>query len=214
MAETGIAHQFDDEAQRHEAASAGMWLFLASEVLFFGGLFLGYTIYRLTFPEAFRVGSHHLYMWIAAANTAVLLTSSLFVALAHHAASEGELKATLRLLAATIGLGVLFLLLKGLEYYLDVRESMLPVIKFDAGKIHGAKPAQVELFLIFYWIMTGIHALHVTIGVGVWITLLVLVRRQGETAPLKNTIEMAGLYWHFVDIVWLFLLPLLYLVGV
>jgi cytochrome c oxidase subunit 3 len=214
VTETGIAGQFDDSQQKHAAATLGMWVFLAGEVLFFGALFIGYTIYRVRFPEAFRVGSQHLYIWIAVPNTAVLLGSSLLVALAHHAAGSDMLRRTRRLLLGTIGLGLVFLLLKGLEYYLDHREGMVPVLNFDAAGITGAEPARVELFLVFYYVMTGIHALHVTVGVAVWVILTAMLRRSRTTLPHRNAIEMAGLYWHFVDVVWLFLLPLLYLMGV
>lgn len=211
MARTGVAEQFDDAGQAHAAATLGMWVFLAGEVLFFGALFVGYTVYRQRFPAAFAVGSAHLYRWIAITNTALLLLSSLCVALAHHAAGAGQQRQTRNLIRATIGLGVLFLILKGIEYYLDYREGMLPVLHFDAAAFDGAAPRRVALFLIFYYVMTGIHALHVTVGVGVWMVLLGLLQRSGAPRPQHGAIEMAGLYWHFVDIVWLFLLPLLYL---
>jgi cytochrome c oxidase subunit 3 len=211
MGELGVAHQFEDLEQRHRAASLGVWVFLAGEVLFFGGLFVGYTIYRVTYPSAFHAASHHLYLWIGAVNTAVLLTSSLTVALAVHAAREGERRGTLGLLLGTIGLALAFLCLKAVEYYLDYREGLVPVLRFDPGRV-GADPAHVQLFLTFYFIMTGLHALHVTAGILVMGSLAGLIAWRG-LRDRENAVEMAGLYWHFVDIVWLFLFPLLYLLG-
>lgn len=213
MAERGVARQFDDSGQKHAAATLGMWIFLAGEILFFGGMFIGYTVYRIRYPNAFHVGSEHLYLWIAVANTAILLTSSLFVALAHHAAGTNDSHKSQRLLSWTIALGLAFLVLKGLEYYLDYQERIVPVLAFDESAIEGAEASRVQLFLIFYFIMTGIHAVHVTVGVAVWIVLVLMIRRARSVVGYRNIVEMAGLYWHFVDIVWLFLLPLLYLLG-
>jgi cytochrome c oxidase subunit 3 len=211
MAELGVADQFDDLEQRHRAASLGVWVFLAGEVLFFGGLFVGYTVYRLQYPDAFHATSRHLYLWIGAVNTAVLLTSSLTVALAVHAAAAGERGRTLRLLLATIGLATIFLVLKAVEYSLDYRDGLVPVLHFEPAHI-GADPAHAQLFLSFYFIMTGLHALHVTAGILVMAGLAGLIAWRG-VGDHANAVEMTGLYWHFVDIVWLFLFPLLYLLG-
>ncbi len=135
------------------------------------------------------------------------------MALAHHEAGEGHRRRTRRLLLGVIACGLVFLLLKGIEYYLDYHEGMVPVVRFEADKITGAEPSRVELFLVFYYIMTGIHALHVSAGVGVWAVLAAALKPNVDLADKRNAIEMAGLYWHFVDIVWLYLLPLLYMVG-
>lgn len=206
----GVAHQFDDAEQQREAATLGMWTFLVTEVLLFGGLFTGYTVYRLQYPRAFAEASRHLYMWIGTANTAVLLLSSFAMALAVRAAAERSRRATAALLGLTIALGATFLGLKGLEYGLDIREGLVPGAAFHAEGF--SDPAHAQLFLVFYWAMTGLHAAHMTAGIGVLGVLLVLVLRGRLPATGSNTVEMAGLYWHFVDVVWLFLFPLLYLV--
>jgi cytochrome c oxidase subunit 3 len=211
MPESPHAMQFDDYEQQHKAASLGMWGFLATEVLFFGGLFTGYTVYRVTYPAAFAEGSRHLYMWIGATNTAVLLISSFFVALAIHAATSGERKAIVRYLILTVLLGVTFLGFKTLEYYLDYRARVIPHFNFNAAEY--TQPKHAELFFIFYFIMTALHAIHVTVGVCVLIVMAVLAARGHFTPDRHNGLEMAGLYWHFVDIVWIFLLPLLYLIS-
>ena len=213
MAESTRAHafQFDDAEQQREAAGLGMWTFIITEVLFFGGLFTGYTIYRLLYPVAFAEASNHLFRWIGAGNTAVLLTSSLTMALAAQAAERGARRRVAGFLLVTVLLGCIFLGLKGLEYTLDVREGLVPGAGFAAGEF--ADPAHSQLFYLFYWIMTGLHALHVTIGIGVLAVLAVMARRgRFGAGDNPNAVEMAGLYWHFVDVVWLFLLPLLYLI--
>jgi cytochrome c oxidase subunit III len=210
MNDLGVAHQFDDLTQRHLAASLGIWIFLAGEVLFFGALFVGYTIYRLAYHQAFVATSAHLYLWIGAINTGVLLTSSLTMALAIHAAAH-DARATLRLLLTTVGLAGVFLVLKALEYYLDYREGLIPVLHFNPQRVNAAPP-HVQLFLAFYFIMTGLHALHVTAGILVMLVLAARIRLKGLPGA-ENAVEMTGMYWHFVDIVWLFLFPLLYLLG-
>lgn len=211
MSESVHAFQFDDEAQQHEAAGLGMWTFLVTEVLFFGGLFTGYTVYRLTYPEAFAAASAHLFMTIGAVNTAVLLTSSLTMALAVHAAGERKRRALVGFLLVTLALGCVFMGLKGLEYVLDVREGIFPGPHFHPEGIADLKHGQ--LFYVFYFFMTGLHAIHVTIGICVMAALAWLAHRGRFTNGNPNPVEMAGLYWHFVDIVWIFLLPLLYLIS-
>ncbi|HRX84649.1 MAG TPA: cytochrome c oxidase subunit 3 family protein [Phycisphaerae bacterium] len=207
--ETGLAQQFDDLPQQHEAATLGMWVFLATEILMFGGLFTAFTAYRATYPHAFEVGSEHLYRWIGVGNTAVLLLSSLFVALAVHAIKHGDNRACTRDLVVAAALGVVFLGLKSIEYTLDIREGLLPWYHFHP---EGANDAATKLFLVFYWFMTGLHAVHVTIGIVLLLFFAALCRRGEYDTEWHNPIEMVGLYWHFVDIVWIFLLPTLYLI--
>lgn len=213
MAETAALarpeEQFDDLAQQREAATLGMWVFLATEVMLFGALFLGYTVYRFTYPQAWAEASHHLFVSIATANTAVLLTSSLTMALAVHAAEEGRRRQVLLFLAVTGLLGAAFLGLKGVEYWLDVRDGTLPVAAFDPGTFRD--PARAQLFLVFYWVMTSLHALHLMIAVGVVGVLGLAAWRAPAGAPrVRDSVEVGGLYWHFVDVVWIFLYPLLY----
>ncbi len=206
----GLAEQFDDLRQQREAATLGMWVFLSTEVLMFGGLFTTYAVYQSSYPVAFHQGSQHLYTWIGVANTAVLLTSSFFVALAVHALKDGFSSASARNLFIAAGLGGVFLVLKIVEYYLDVHEGLLPWYRYRAIGLH---PQHVRLFLVFYWFMTGLHALHMIIGVIVLMILGLLTRRGRYSAAYHNPVEVGGLYWHFVDIVWIFLLPTLYLVS-
>ncbi len=202
-----VAHQFEDIAQQREAAGLGMWTFLATEVLFFGALFTGFTYYLTQHRAVFHEASQHLFPWVATLNTAVLLASSVLVALAVEAAKADARRRLARLLAGAAGLGALFLALKGYEYLLDVRGAVLPVARFEAG--HFGDPARAALFFVFYWTMTGLHFVHVSIGVGVLAAVATLGRRGAAT---RSMVENVGLYWHFVDLVWLFLFPLLYLV--
>ena len=204
------AHQFDDLTQEHEAASIGMWLFLATEVLFFGGLILGYAVYRSIYPEAFQEGSRHLDLLLGSINTAVLITSSLTMALAVHSAQEGRSRALVVFLLLTMVIGMVFLGIKGTEYVHKYHQSLVPGLRFD---YHGPQAGQVELFLLLYFLMTALHALHLTVGIGILGVLALLAWRDHFSADYYAPVETSGLYWHFVDIVWIFLLPLLYLIG-
>lgn len=220
----GLAHHFNDMDQQHEAATLGMWAFLATEVLFFGGALGAYAVYRSRYGEAFAAASHHLYLWIGVINTAVLLTSSFLMALAVHAAKTGRRKQLVSYLIFTILLGLAFLCIKAGEYYLDYHEHLVPGSIFEANwheifpNIDPAHPGSlmflrnVQLFLVFYYILTGIHAVHMIVGISVMIVLVVKAARGRYSAEYNSPIDMAGLYWHFVDIVWIFLLPLLYMV--
>ena len=208
---SALAHQFEDLEQQEEAASLGMWIFLATEVMFFGGLFASYTIYRNLYLPGFEVGSHHLNVTIGAINTAVLICSSLTMALAVRAAKMGKRKTLMTFLISTMLLGLVFILIKLLlEWRHDYLEGFAPGLNFTFA---GAHAKSVEMFFCFYFIMTGVHALHMVVGEGILSVLLVLAW-QGHFGPQRhNAIETMGLYWHFVDIVWIFLFPLLYLIG-
>ena len=210
-----LAHHFQNLEQQHEAATLGMWVFLATELLVFGALFTGYTVYRSQSPREFEEASARLNVLIGGVNTIVLLTSSLTMALAVHAARIGKQRGLVVCLAMTAALGALFMLLKAVEYYEDYHQKLVPVLAFQPGDWsgHGVSPERVQLFLLFYYIMTGLHALHLVIGIGVLIGLAVLARRGRFSPGYYSPVEVAGLYWHFVDIIWIFLLPLLYLIG-
>ncbi len=206
-----LAHQFDDLEQQHEAGNLGMWVFLATEILFFGGLFASYTIYRSLYLPAFEAGSHHLDVRFGALNTAVLITSSLTMALAVHAAQTGKRKQLITYLVLTMLLGALFLGIKLVfEWGYDYREHLVPGIDFV---YRGHITPKVELFFLFYFFMTGMHALHMVIGLGIMTYLVIQARRGRFTPEYYSPVEVSGLYWHFVDIVWIFLFPLLYLIG-
>ena len=204
--------QYDDPAQQRNAATLGMWTFLATEILFFGGLLCAYTVYRTRFPEAFSDGSRHLYLWIGVGNTAVLLTSSFTMALAVRAAQLRQGGRPIAVwIAATIVLGLSFLGIKAVEYALDYRDGTVPLLSFNLWQF--SDPRHTFLFLLFYFFLTLLHALHMIIGL-VTLTLLGLQALRGRfDAGYHTPVAMVGLYWHFVDMVWIFLLPLLYLIG-
>lgn len=194
---------FEEPAQQREAAALGMWVFLATEVLFFGGLFMSYTAYRFLYPHVFAEASRALLVWAGGINTAVLLTSSLTMALAVHAIQRGEQTKTRWLLGGTIFLATIFLCIKGYEYNVEYAEHHVPWLDF-AGE------NKEKIFFYLYFFMTGLHAIHVLIGILVLSAMAWRVRQFDNL--YFNPIEVTGLYWHFVDIVWVFLFPLLYLI--
>ena len=215
-----VEQQFEDMEQQTHSATLGMWTFLATEVLFFGALFVSYAVYRTRWPDAFRESSRDLKLWLGGINALLLLVSSLTMALAVRCAVIGDNKWLIIHLCITMGLGLLFLCFKATEYTLETEEHLIPNVNFttvppeDAGKPPAEqrhRPEQQRLFMVFYFIMTGLHALHVTIGIGVLAVLIVLARRRHFSPAYHNPVEIAGLYWHFVDIVWVFLYPALYL---
>jgi cytochrome c oxidase subunit III len=208
-------HHFDNLEHQHETTTLGMWIFLATEVMIFGALFTGYAVYRSWYPASFQAASHHLNLLIGGVNTVVLLSSSLTMALAVRSAQLGRRKSLVSLLVATALLGTAFLGLKAVEYYTDYLENLVPGLAFDADawRHPPVNPAQVQLFLIFYYVMTGLHAVHLTFGIVIMAVLAVMAKRNAFSPEYYSPIEIWGLYWHFVDIVWIFLLPLLYLIG-
>ncbi|MEW6733369.1 MAG: cytochrome c oxidase subunit 3 family protein [Acidobacteriota bacterium] len=205
-----LAHHFDSIEQQHEATTLGMWLFLATEIMFFGGAFTAYIIYRSAYPGAFAEASNLLNMNLGATNTAVLICSSLTMALAVYGAQTSNRKMLMIFLALTILLGTTFLAVKAYEYHHKFEEHLVPGIDFH---YQGANARQVQLFFSLYFAMTGLHALHMVIGIGVLLVLLVQGWRGRFSSQYFSPIELTGLYWHFVDIIWIFLFPLLYLIG-
>jgi len=205
-----LAHQFDDIEQQHESAALGMWIFLATEVMFFGGMFLGYAVYRGVYHPAYAQASRHLDVLLGGINTAVLLCSSLTMALAVHAAQLGGRRTVVLFLLATMLLGSVFLGIKGLEYYHKYEERLIPGSHFEFS---GPNTNHAQIFFSFYFVMTGMHALHMIVGIGIMLVMIMLTWRGNFSAEYYFPIEMSGLYWHFVDIVWVFLFPLLYLVD-
>jgi cytochrome c oxidase subunit 3 len=201
------AHQFVNIEQQRDADVVGMWTFLATEVMFFGGLIMCYTFARYTYPDIFEAASHRLYVHYGGPNTAILLCSSLSMALAVRAAQFGRRKAVTLFLGVTILFGLAFLVVKGFEYHTDYVEHLVPRLDFQW---QGPGSGQAEIFFWLYFTLTGLHALHVTIGIGILATIAFLAHRE-KIGDMP--VEIAGLYWHFVDIVWVFLFPLLYLVG-
>jgi cytochrome c oxidase subunit 3 len=205
-----VAHHFDDARQQREAGSLGMWIFLVTEIMFFGGLFTAYVVYRALFPDTFAHASRHLNVVLGTTNTVVLITSSLTMALAVWSAQTDRRSGTVRALLATIGLGSVFLGIKAWEYAHKFHEGLVPGPAFAYS---GPDAPHAQLFFSLYFTMTGLHALHMVIGIGLLLWLLSAARAGRFSAAYHTPVEVTGLYWHFVDIVWIFLFPLLYLIG-
>jgi cytochrome c oxidase subunit III len=206
-----LAHQFDSLEQQKESSNLGMWLFLVTEVMFFGGLFTAYVVYRTRYHDAFMAASHHLNVIAGGLNTAVLICSSLTMALAIWAAQVNRRKQVVLFLILTILLGATFLGVKYFEYAEKFEHHLVPGPHFQFENAQLAPHA--EIFFSLYFIMTGIHAIHMVIGIGVLTWLLFPAWKGRFDADYHNPLECTGLYWHFVDIVWIFLFPLLYLLG-
>jgi cytochrome c oxidase subunit 3 len=210
-----LAHQFDTLEQQQDASTLGMWVFLATEVLFFGGLLMAYLIYRTWYPQAYAAASHHLDIRLGAFNTAVLIASSLTMAMAVHAAQLGRRRDLMRFVGLTMALGAVFLGVKGVEYYHKYEEHLIPGAAFGTGPIRFDGPVlrHAQIFFSLYFALTGMHALHMVVGLGI-LSVILLFSWRGRFSPDYFTpVEVSGLYWHFVDIVWIFLFPLLYLIG-
>jgi len=207
---SALAHQFDSLEQQKESATLGMWFFLVQEVLFFGGLFLTYMLYRWRDPTAFAAGSHELDILLGGFNTVVLIASSLTMAMAVHSAQTDERKKLVGYLVATGSLGIVFLIVKYFEYSAKWHHHLIPGANFHFEGVVGGR---AELFFSLYFAMTGMHALHMVIGVAVLLWILKRARAGEFGSHYYNPVECFGLYWHFVDIVWIFLFPMLYLIG-
>ncbi len=208
-----LAHQFDDLQQQYQAGELGMWLFLCTEVMFFGGLFLAYTIYRTQDEAAFATASRELDLFWGTVNTVVLLTSSLTMVLAAQAAESSHRKQLVTLLVATLVLGTMFLGIKGMEYHHKYVHQLMPLFGLPF-EWQGRSAGHAELFFDLYFLMTGLHALHMVIGLGVLLVLAIKANSGGLLGDFAAPVRITGLYWHFIDIVWVFLFPLLYLIGV
>ncbi|MDY7091964.1 MAG: cytochrome c oxidase subunit 3 family protein [Acidobacteriota bacterium] len=231
-AHAGLFHHFDSYEQQRQSASLGMWLFIAQEIMFFGGLFTAYLVYRLSNPAIFAVASSELEIKWGGINTAVLILSSLTMALAVRMAQLGKAKKIVAFLVATLILGGTFVGIKYIEYSGKWEHHLVPGENFSfhltekeigaleyAGydlsdpKDYHHVQSRAELFFSIYFAMTGLHALHMLIGMGILIWLIKPAWRGKYDGNNHNFVEGFGLYWHFVDIVWIFLFPLLYLLG-
>ncbi len=213
-----LEEQFENLEQQHHTAVSAMWVFLATEVMFFGAALLALGVYRYLYPLAFEQASEQLKWQIGGINTLVLLLSSFTIVMAVHSAQLGQSPRIARYLAFTAALAFLFLVFKGIEYYLDYRENLIPGWRFDPQEwqergLTVDQMSQVKLFLIFYWVLTLIHAVHVIVGIVAVLIIMMLARRNHFSEVYYTPVEALALYWHFVDIVWIFLLPLLYLLG-
>ena len=233
----GLAHQFEDMEQQKEAGSIGMWVFLVQEVMFFGGLFMAYIFYRLNYPKAFAAGSNHLNVKMGAINTIVLIVSSVTMALAVYYAQRGAKNLLKLFIVLTMMFGSVFLVVKYFEYQEKYEHHLVPLnipgtyeFKWDPeGETEIAHdqtlkslasateqqnwPRRVQSFFFIYFAMTGLHALHMIVGLGIMAWLLYGAFKGQYDEYFNSPVEIAGLYWHFVDLVWIFLFPLLYLTG-
>lgn len=205
--------------QQRDAASLGMWLFLGTEIMFFGGMFLAYLIYRMSYFNEFAAGSRSLDLTLGTINTIVLICSSLTVALGVRAAQMGKRKLLVVLMILTLIFGCTFLGIKGIEWHAKYVEHHIPGATFDATDIAHEYPqipidqSHEQIFFSLYFAMTGLHALHMIIGVGLFL-YITYHAWKGKYGPSYHTpVEIAGLYWHFVDVVWIYLFPLLYLID-
>ena len=218
-----LQHHFENMEQQREAGTLGMWVFLVTEIMFFGGMFLAYTLYRNMFPAAFASASNHLDITLGAINTGVLILSSFTMAMAVYFTQVGKRRPQVLCLVLTLVLGLTFLGIKAVEYkqkYDDrlIPGKLIPGAHFttDPHAVHlmeGATLKQVEMFYYIYFAMTGMHALHMIIGAGLLTYLIIFSLKRRFDPEYHSPVEVIGLYWHFVDIVWIFLFPLLYLLG-
>ena len=214
----GHAHQFEDMEQQQEADFLGIWIFLVTEIMFFGGMFAAYAIYRWMYFSAFDGGSHILDIKLGAVNTMVLLGSSLTMALSVRSAQVGNRRALTGFLVATMILGGIFLGIKGYEYHQKFVEHVVPSLDWapEGATLARLAPGgldHAQIYFFFYFAMTGLHAIHMIIGMGLLLWLLLRAQKNEFTSHYFAPVEVVGLYWHFVDIVWIFLFPLLYLIG-
>jgi cytochrome c oxidase subunit 3 len=227
-----LQHHFENMEQQREAGTLGMWVFLVTEIMFFGGMFLAYALYRSLYPAAFASASNHLDITLGTLNTGVLILSSFTMAMAVYFTQVGKRRPQILCLGLTLVLGLTFLGVKAVEYYDKYEDrlvpgNLIPGHSFDPKiqeegqpvdphKLHllpGATKEKVEMFYWIYFAMTGMHALHMIIGAGL-LTFLLIFSLKGRFDPeYHSPVEVIGLYWHFVDIVWIFLFPLLYLLG-
>jgi len=215
-----LAHHFESLAVQTEASTLGMWTFLVQEVLFFGAFFLVYTLHRNLYYPVFEACSHHLDWKLGAVNTAVLICSSLTMALAVHAAAVGKRRQIVLWLLATVLLGSVFLGVKVVEYHEKWEAQLIPGLRWGSAQqvghelhLQGADVEHAQLYFSLYFGLTGLHALHMIVGIPI-ILWIAFRAHRGEFGPEYGTpVELTGLYWHFVDIVWIFLFPLLYLIG-
>ena len=210
-----LAHHFDTPAQQFDTAKLGMWAFLAQELLFFSGLFVAYGIFRSWYPDAFSAASHQLDKTLGALNTGVLLFSSLTAALAVRSSQLGKRSQTTLWLAVTIACAFLFLVVKYFEYAHKFHTGLLPGQYFNPHDLHGAAslPDKSRVFFSLYFVMTGIHAIHIIVGIGVMFWIMLRNHRGEFSKEFFTPVDITALYWHLVDLVWIYLFPLLYLID-
>ncbi|MHB0777025.1 cytochrome c oxidase subunit 3 [Halomonas sp. WWR20] len=202
--------QFDDLTQQRHADLMGMWIFLATELMLFGGIFTSFAVYRHAYPDVFAEAAGHLDLMLGTLNTALLVTSSLFMALAERAANAERKGLTLAFLLITIGIGMVFLAIKGYEWHHEYTEGLMPILGLEFT-YPGPHPEQAQIFFDFYYVLTGMHAVHMSLGMLVLLVLIVLALRWRDPPRLGRQIQISGLYWAFVDVVWVFIFTTQYL---
>ena len=210
-----LREQFNTEEQQKDASTLGMWVFLITEIMFFGGMFLAYTIYRSTFPNIFGVASASLNLPIGATNTCVLLLSSFTMVMAVRAAQLGQKRTIILFLIVTMLFGFAFLGIKAYEWTEKFEEHHVPAqASFHLDGVTGPdQQGHAKLFFSLYFAMTGLHALHMVVGVGILSFIIWQTAKGTYSSKYYTPVDIAGLYWHFVDIVWIFLFPLFYLID-
>lgn len=218
-----LQHQFDDMEQQRECFTLGMWLFLATEIMMFGGLFFAYTLYRGMFDGAFHEGSRHLDTNLGTINTFVLLASSWTMAMAVHSAAEGHRKKLVTFLLITWLFGAAFIGIKAIEWTKDFNEGLVPALNWTFYQhepealerilSHGISPDQVKMYFVIYFCMAGLHAIHMIVGLLVVGVMAIMAARGKFDKGFDQPVEIVGLYWHLIDIIWIFLFPLLYLIA-
>jgi cytochrome c oxidase subunit 3 len=205
-----LAHHFSDSSQQRDAAKFGMWIFILSELMLFGGLFVAYTVFRVIYPDMFYNAHKELSLTLGTINTAILITSSVTIALAIHYIQLGKKRHTIYLLFCTLALATGFLVIKFFEYHHKFELGQLPGKFYNYTGVAGTNP---HIFFSIYFLMTGLHALHI---IGGMIVISIMLKRtiKGVFSNSYYTpLELTGLYWHLVDLIWIFLFPLLYLIG-
>lgn len=204
-----LQHHFATFEQQFDAAKIGMWLFLATEILLFGGLFVGFALQQSAHPAAFVEAHHHLDKRLGALNTVVLLFSSFTMVMGVWSAQHGRTKALVRYLLVTLACAGIFLVVKGFEYHHKFEEGLLPGMFYHH---HGDTVPNQFIFYSFYFMMTGLHGIHVLVGMGAIIWVLLRARRGEFNSTYYSPVDLVGLYWHLVDLIWIYLFPLLYLI--
>lgn len=210
VAEHQLVHHFGDMEQQRQSSALGMWVFLITEIMFFGGMFAAYMIYRISYPDAFFDSSEHMNFWAGTINTVVLITSSVTVVLGIHAIQMGWRKLSSFFWIITLVFGLTFLVIKAFEYHEHWEHHLFPGAHYIGI---GRDPQHSQIFFVLYFIMTGFHALHMVIGVGLVSFILTKTIKGAFSPTWHNPVENVGLYWHFVDLVWIYLYPLLYLIS-
>ena len=210
MAEHVVPHHFDNAEQAFQASKLGVWLFLVTEVLLFGGLFVTYIIYRAMYPEMFHEASHHLNRILGGINTIVLICSSYTMARAVDSVKHNDSNRANQFLTVTLVCAATFLVIKYFEYAHKFHEGLLPGGHFTYAEMQQPKG---DLFFSLYFMMTGLHGVHVLVGIGLIFWVLIRSNKGHFNSAYSTPVELTGIYWHLVDLIWIYLFPLLYLIG-